>query len=260
MKQISAVLFILMLLLSACGAKEKETPAASTVGQETAQPAQAAQQKKTTSPTFSEQDVLFPSEGHPALVERDGGSEWMTAFGEARSDAVFQDYMTLQAYLESHQKSPLAVHFAGVRTGDINIDWALVILLDEPENKALLDEIAAIGLRTDYRIEKGTGTKAYLDACLPEIRDKLNALRDKVKAGTASDEEKELIQHYKIGQPAVSYDMGRICINVVIKTPWYSIGENWGEADMYRDLEHCKDLFRKLIGDYDDIMTFGFPV
>ena len=34
MKQILAVLFILMLLLSACGAKEKETPAAGTAGPE----------------------------------------------------------------------------------------------------------------------------------------------------------------------------------------------------------------------------------
>ena len=258
MKQILAVLIILMLLLSACGAKEKETPAAaSTVIQDNVQPAQL---KNTSSQTFSEQDVLFPSEGHPPFVESNGGSEWMTAFGDARSDAVWKDREALQAYLDSHQDSPLAEHFAGMYTADITLDWALVILLDEPEDKALLEEIAAIGMRTDYRIEKGTGTKAYLDACLPEIRDKLNALRDKVKAGTASSEEKELIEHYKIGQPSVSYDMGRICINVVIKTPWYSVGENWGETDMYRDLEHCKDLFRKLVGDYDDVMTFGFPV
>ena len=121
------------------------------------------------------------------------------------------------------------------------------------------DEIAGIGLKTDYQVRKNVGTKAYLEACLPEISRKLNEVRDRVKNGTASDEEKELINRYRPGQPAMDMNYGRICIEVVIKTPWYSIGENWGEDDMYRDLDRCKELFYKLIG-YEDIMAFGYGV
>lgn len=257
---IVVLLAFILGMLSACGAKKKETPAAGTspVPGETVP---AAELKGKTSPTYSEQDVLFPSEGHPPYAETHAlGGESMTDFGMARSKAVLQDQEALLAYLESHQDSPLAVHFAGTYTGDINLDWALVIRLDEPENKALLDEIAGIGLKTDYRIMKGAGTQAYLEASFSDIREKLDALCEKVKNGTASNEEKELISHYRIGQPSLAKEMGQICVEVVIKTPWYSVGENWTEADMFRDLEHCKELFYKLIGRYDDVVAFGYPV
>ena len=261
MKRIFAVFLILMLLLSACGAKEKETPAAVQPAG-TADPGaaiNAAAAKNAADESFSPEEVYKPGPDHPPYSATDGlGGEWSTAFGNARSRALWGDHELFDSYLKEHPESPLNAHYAGAYTGDVN-DFVFVIMLDEPDNKALLDEIAGIGLKTDYRVRKNVGTKAYLEACLPEIGRKLNEVRDRVKNGTASKEEKELINRYKPGQPAIDMDRGRICIEVVIKTPWYSIGENWGEADMYRDLDHCKELFYKFIG-YEDIMAFGYGV
>ena len=215
--------------------------------------------RNETDESFAPEEVYKPGPDHPPYSATDGrGSEWSTAFGNARSQALWDDRVLFDSYLKEHPESPLNAHYAGAYTGDAN-DFVFVIMLDEPENKALLDEIAGIGLKTDYQVRKNVGTKAYLEACLPEISRKLNEVRARVKSGTASDEEKELINRYKPGQPAIDLDYGRICIEVVIKTPWYSIGENWGEADMYRDLDRCKELFYKFIG-YEDIMTFGFGV
>ena len=265
MKHVYAlVLIICLLLLSACGAKEAENKKAKAAEQQPAAsaPAEAAKiaaaAKNAAEESFSPEEVYKPGPDHPPYSATDGGSEWATAFGMARSRALWDDHELFDSYLKEHPESPLNAHYAGAYTGDAN-DFVFVIMLDEPENKALLDEIAGIGLKTDYQVRKNVGTKAYLEACLPEISRKLDEVRDRVKSGTASEEEKELINRYKPGQPAIDMDYGRICIEVVIKTPWYSIGENWGEADMYRDLDRCKELFYKFIG-YEDVMTFGFGV
>ena len=261
MKRIFAVFLILMLLLSACGAKEKEK-AAEQQPAGTADPGaaiNAAAAKNAADESFSPEEVYRPGPDHPPYSATDGlGGEWSTAFGNARSRALWDDHELFDSYLKEHPESPLNAHYAGAYTGDVN-EFVFVIMLDEPDNKALLDEIAGIGLKTDYQVRKNVGTKAYLEACLPEIGRKLNEVRDRVKNGTASKEEKELINRYKPGQPAIDMDRGRICIEVTIKTPWYSIGENWGEADMYRDLDRCKELFYKFIG-YEDVMAFGYGV
>ena len=258
MKRMFAVLLILTLLLSACGAKEK--PAVQPAG--TADPGaaiNAAAAKNAADESFSPEEVYKPGPDHPPYSATDGlGGEWLTAFGNARSRALWDDHELFDSYLKEHPDSPLQAHYAGAYTGDVN-DFVFVIMLDDPEDKACLDEITGIGLKTDYQVRKNVGTKAYLEACLPEISRKLNEVRDRVKSGTASDEEKELINRYRPGQPAIDPNYGRICIEVVIKTPWYSIGENWGMADMYRDLDRCKELFYKFIG-YEDIMTFGYGV
>lgn len=249
------VLIICLLLLPSCGAKEKEKAAE----QQPSETMPAFAGRNETDESFAPEEVYKPGPDHPPYSATDGrGSEWSTAFGNARSQALWDDHELFDSYLKEHPESPLNTHYAGAYTGDVN-DFVFVIMLDEPENKALLDEIAGIGLKTDYQVRKNVGTKAYLEACLPEISRKLNEVRDRVKNGTASDEEKELINRYKPGQPAMDMNYGRICIEVVIKTPWYSIGENWGEDDMYRDLDHCKELFYKFIG-YEDVMTFGFGV
>ena len=258
MKRIFAIVLILTLLLSACGAKEK--PAVQPAG--TADPGaaiNAAAAKKAADESFSPEEVYKPGPDHPPYSATDGlGSEWLTAFGNARSRALWDDHELFDSYLKEHPDSPLQAHYAGAYTGDVN-DFVFVIMLDDPEDEACLDEITGIGLKTDYQVRKNVGTKAYLEACLPEISRKLNEVRDRVKSGTASDEEKELINRYRPGQPAIEPNYGRICIEVVIKTPWYSIGENWGEDDMYRDLDRCKELFYKFIG-YEDVMAFGFGV
>ena len=249
------VLILCLLLFCACGAKEKEKEA----NQPPPGTMPASAGRNETDESFAPEEVYKPGPDHPPYVATDGrGSEWSTAFGNARLQALWDDQELFESYLKEHQESPLREHYAGAYTGDAN-DFVFVIMLDEPENKALLDEIAGIGLKTDYQVRKNVGTKAYLEACLPEISRKLNEVRDRVKNGTASDEEKELINRYRPGQPAVDISYGRIWIEVVIKTPWYSIGENWSEADMYRDLDRCKELFYKLIG-YEDIIAFGYGV
>ena len=258
------VLIMCLLLLCACGAKEKEREQekeqekAETAEQQP-EAAPASAWRSETEESFSPEEVYKPGPDHPLYVATDGcGSEWLTAFGIARSKALYEDCERFESYLNEHPESPLQAHYAGAYTGDAN-DFVFVIMLDDPEDKACLDEIAGIGLKTDYQVRKNVGTKAYLEACLPEINRKLNEVRDRVKNGTASDEEKELINRYKPGQPAIDTNYGRIWVEVVIKTPWYSIGEDWSEEDMYRDLDHCKELFYKFIG-YEDIMTFGFGV
>ena len=197
MKRMFAVLLILMLLLSACGAKEKENAKAKAAEQPPAASApaeakNAAAAKNAAEESFSPEEVYKPGPDHPPYSATDGGSEWATAFGMARSRALWDDHELFDSYLKEHPESPLNAHYAGAYTGDAN-DFVFVIMLDEPENKALLDEIAGIGLKTDYQVRKNVGTKAYLEACLPEINRKLNEVRDRVKSGTASKEEKELI-------------------------------------------------------------------
>ncbi len=251
-KSLICILLFLVLLVSACGKAETSTAVMENPP--------AAQPAKSTAPSFSEQDILFLPEDHPPLGETlSGGGEGMTAYGIARSEAVHKDYDAFHDHLEKYPDSPLQNHFAGMYNGDESIGWALVILLDEPENKALLEEITAIGMKTDYRIEKGAGTKAYLEKCLPEVIEKLDALDEKVKSGTPTDEEKELIRRYNPRSAMIMRDMGKIWVEVNIKTPWYSVGENWTEDDMYRDLDHCKELFFKLIG-YEDVMGFVYGV
>ena len=266
-KIIICIALSLALLLSACGAKEKETPA-ETDNSVIVQGTPAAAQENSTDEEQEEslvlssfaQDLLFPPADHPPLGDSDGhGTSWMTEYGIARMEAVDQDYYLFWDYMKKHPDSLLQDHLAGMFHGDEDICWALIFQLDEPENQALLDELAAIGLQSDYRIEKGVGTKAYLEKCLPEIVEKLNALSDKVKSGSATDEEKELIQRYNPRNPEIAWEFGQIYVEVDIKTPWYSLGEGWSEADMQGDIEHCRELFYKLIG-YEDVMGFSYGV
>ena len=269
-KIVICIALSLVLLLSACGAKEKETPA-ETDNSVIVQGTPAAAQENSTDEDQEEalvlssfaQDLLFPPADHPPLGETyiyDGGyGSGMTEYGIARMEAVDQDYYLFWDYMKKHPDSPLQDHLAGMFNGDEDICWALIFQLDEPENQALLDELAAIGMQSDYRIEKGVGTKAYLEKCLPEIVEKLNALSDKVKSGSATDEEKELIERYDPRNPEVAWEFGRIYVEVDIKTPWYSLGEGWSEADMQGDIEHCRELFYKLIG-YEDVIGFGYGV
>ncbi|MBO4873116.1 MAG: hypothetical protein J5496_06845 [Lachnospiraceae bacterium] len=237
MKRILAGLFALTLLLAACGqaGKQTEVPAGPD-GTE-----QAAGTK--------EQKVL----GLSALSES--------------QQAVYMDagnaYNTLVQYVTGPASSErLKECFAGMRQTTIT-EWIsdtdselLTIYLSDPEDPECLAELASLGLGTKYKVEKGVGTRMYLGQCAEEIKEKLAALKAKE---TLTEEEKTLIQRYNPRNIQVYWSMGQVWIEVSIKTPWYSTGENWSEADMYQDLERCKELFRELIDD-NEVVCFTYGV
>ena len=70
--------------------------------------------------------------GTKVYVATDGrGSEWLTAFGNARLQVLWDDHELFESYLKEHPESPLNAHYAGAYTGDVN-DFVFVIMLDEP--------------------------------------------------------------------------------------------------------------------------------
>ena len=239
-----SVLSILLLFLSACGSSPAATgtvPPADTAGSTEAAPA-----------TQKPLGLAYLSESEQAAAKQ-VGEDWN----------IIAEYVTQGRSSERFRQC-----FAGMAESEGLLDPEvqgegsryLIIYLSDPEDQECLAELASLGLAPGYHVEKGIGTQNYLVQVKKEITEKLNALRDKVGNGTASDEEKELITRYKPADPSVGWTFGRVMIEVVIRTPWYIVeGEKWTEDDMYRDLEHCKDLFRKLIGDYE-VVSFGFGV
>ena len=240
---ITAFLSILLLLLSACGQAPKTT--------ENKTPADTAGNAETVAATEKPLGLAYLSESEQEVARR-VGEDWN----------VVVEYVTQGRSSERFRQC-----FAGMAESEGLLDPEvqgegsryLIIYLSDPEDQECLAELASLGLAPGYHVEKGIGTQDYLVQVKKEVTEKLNALQDKVKKGMAGSEERELINRYKPRNPSVEWAFGRVMIEVVIKTPWYSIGENWSEEDMYKDLEHCRDLFRKLIGDYD-VVSFCYGV
>ena len=242
---IAAFLSILLLILSACG----KAPAATGTG--TVLPADTAGSAEAVPTTEKKIGLAYLSESEQEVARR-VGDDWN----------VVAEYVT-----QGKSGERLRECFAGMAESEGLLDPEvqgegsryLIIYLSDPEDQECLAELASLGLAPGYHVEKGIGTQDYLVQVKKEVTEKLNALQDKVKKGMAGSEERELINRYKPRNPSVDWAFGRVVIEVVIKTPWYSIGENWSEEDMYKDLEHCRDLFRKLIGDYD-VVSFCYGV
>jgi len=135
----------------------------------------------------------------------------------------------------------------------------LYIFLSDPEDEACLEEIKGLKLGVKYIIKKGNGTQAYLEKCKQEIEEKYAALKEKIARGEGTQDEKDLMDRYRPSQPSVNWGMGNLLINVKIKTPWYSLDENWTTYDMHRDFDRCVELFKTLIGDYD-VVSFSYGV
>ena len=243
MKRIFAVFLILLLFLSACG--KKTAPAETAAGGETRMPgASAANAGNETKP--------------PGLAYL---SESVQAFIMAAGD----DYNTIWEYvIQGRSSDHFRECFAGMEQPDMrdvdNGSKALTVFFIDPEDKACLDELAALGLATDYEVKKGIGTQNYLAQCKKEIQEKLGAVQQRVKDGSASDEEKELITVYRPADPVICWNFGKLSIDVQIRTPWYIVeGETWTEKDMMQDFERCVELFGRVIGEYE-VLMFGFPV
>ena len=246
MKRIFAVFLILTLFLSACGAKNEQTasPAGADVGGETRAPGASVDADAETKPL----GLAYLSESVQAVVKTAG-----------------DDYNKVWSYLSQGRESDrFCENFAGMQLTDMrdvdNGSKALTIFFTDPEDKACLDELAALGLETDYKVEKGIGTQNYLAQCQKEIMERLGAVQKKVENGTATDEEKELITVYRPADPVLCWSQGKLSIDVQIRTPWYIVeGETWTEKDMMQDFEHCVELFGRVIGEYE-VLMFGFGV
>ena len=242
MKRIFAVFMILTILLSGCG--KKTAPEETDAGGETRMPGAQRDTDAETKPL----GLAYLSESMQAVI--------MTA-GD--------DYNTVWNYVSQGRSSDhFCECFAGMEQPDMrdvdNGSKALIIYFTDPEDKACLDELAALGLATDYEVKKGIGTQNYLAQCKKEIMEKLGAVQQKVKDGTATDEEKELITVYRPADPVLCWSQGKLSIDVQIRTPWYIVeGETWTEKAMMQDFEHCVELFGRVIGEYE-VLMFGFPV
>lgn len=257
MKRIFAVFLILTILLAACGKTETSTAAVENtpLNPAAAQDPAAAQLAETPAPSFSGQDVLFPPADHPPLGETvSGGGERMTAYGIARMEAVHKDYYAFWDYYDKNPDSALRTHCAGAFSGGLDVDWALVIRLDDPENKECLEEIAEIGLKTDYRIGQGVGTEARLTVVKAEIDAKLEALRAAKADGSISKDAASLLGTY---QPEVWVfrDEGIISVILSCKSIYYgSTG-----AEQTADRAKAIALFEEYVGKYD-VVRYGYPV
>ena len=242
MKRIFAVFLILLLFLAACG--KKTAPAETAAGGETRMPGAQMDIDAETKPL----GLAYLSESVQAVI--------MTA-GD--------DYNTVWHYVSQGRSSDhFRECFAGMEETDMrDVDSgskALTVFFTDPEDRACLDELAALGLATDYEVKKGIGTQNYLAQCKKEIQEKLGAVQQRVKDGSASDEEKELITVYRPADPVICWNFGKLSIEVQIRTPWYIVeGETWTEKDMMQDFEHCVELFGRVIGEYE-VLMFGFGV
>ena len=241
---ITAFLSILLLLLSACGQAPKTT--------ENKTPADTAGSTEAVAATEKPLGLAYLSESEQEVARR-VGEDWN----------VVVEYVTQGRSSERFRQC-----FAGMAESEGLLDPEvqgegsryLIIYLSDPEDRECLAELAALGLAPGYHVEKGIGTQNYLVQVQKEIEKKLAAVEERVGAGTANDEEKELITRDHPRSVNAAWTFGRVMIEVDIKTPWYiNEGETWTEADMYGDLEHCEDLFRKLIGDYE-VLGFEYGV
>lgn len=240
MKRILVGLVALTLLLSACGPAGNKTEVPSGLP-ETGQAAATREQK--------------------VLVLADLSESQQAAVMAAVMDAGKAYNKLVEYVIQGPSSERLKRCFAGAKTREIS-EWItdsselLIIYLSDPEDAECLKELASLGLGTEYKVEKGIGTREYLIRCEKEIKEKLAALEAKK---SFSDGEKTLIKRYMPRNVNMDWSMGRIWIEVTIKSPWYSYGENWTTEDMYKDLDRCRQLFRELIGDYE-VVSFVYGV
>lgn len=234
---IAAFLSVLLLILSACGQAPKETP-----GQ---------------------------TEAVPSSTEKKIGLAYLSESEQSVAKQIANDENTVVNYvIQGRSSERLRECFAGAALPEGFLDpetpdedRCLIIYLSDPEDPECLEEIASLGLMPGYHVAKGLGTQDYLVQVKREIEEKLAVLRAKVKDGTASDEEKELIETYRPGDPTLNWASGMVVVDVRIKTPWELVDGKplVTEEGMQQDFEHCVDLFFRLVGEYE-VLCFSYPV
>ncbi len=249
-----------LLLLSACGAKGKETPGTQPEAvpagtqPETVPAGMRSETKPAGTQDSSLADIYVLAPDHPALGTTDAyGGEGMTDWAMARSKALFEDYDAFWKYVDQYPESALKAHCAGAYTGDIN-DFRFIILLEDPEDKTCLDEIGDIGLKTDYQIRRGFGTEARIKEAKAEIDAKLEALKAGLKDGSTDGDAAYLLAHY---HPEVELfrDRGKVSVILYCASIFYGATGEEEAADRAKGIA----LFEKYVGKYD-VVLYGYPI
>ena len=184
------------------------------------------------------------------------GGEYMTPEGIKKADEQNKKYeeitKKLEAYLAAHPDGKLYAHFAGVwRAGA----WDDVrIRLDDIEDKEVLKELEEVGIESDYRLERWSGSKEAGENAEKQLKEALEAL--KKKALKWNKEERLLMTKYRPEIEVYSMFTGMIGVKLECDTPWY---QGVSTEEMEKDRELAISLFEKYIEKYE-FVTFFFPV
>ena len=183
------------------------------------------------------------------------GGQYMTPEGIKKASEQYEKYVEIsekmEAYLSAHPDGKLYAHFSGIWL--VNSWDDVVIRLDDIEDPELLRELEAVGIQSDYQLEKWPGSREAGEAAEKQMKEALAALKAKADP---NEEEKLLLEKYR---PEIgSYDVfsGVIPVELIIDTPWY---QQVSGEEMENDLQRAIALFEKYIGKYEFVM-YGYPV
>ncbi len=158
-----------------------------------------------------------------------------------RSD-VLKDIEILQEYLQDHPRGLLAQAFCGTYTDAVR---RLVVLLTDPEDSALVNELEGIGLQSDYQIKEGVYPYERMIALWEKIQQDLDALKVVCQKGLG-DEKAELLFRYNPILMNYSPEIGKIQISF------------FPRAIPKDQQDDVIALFEEVIGTYEEVMyIFG---
>jgi hypothetical protein len=156
---------------------------------------------------------------------------------------VLRDIELLENYLEDETEGAFASAYCGYYTDD---NRKLVILVLDPGEPAVLEEIRSIDLQTDYQITEGNYLYSHMVSLLEQIQEDLKALEIVCQAGSA-DEKTEALYEYR---PYVldSYAPSMGCIPVFFRNGPMTDDEK----------EKCSDLFEEVVGSFEEVfLSYG---
>ena len=141
------------------------------------------------------------------------------------------------------EEGAFASAYCGYYTDD---NRKLVILVLDPGEPAVLEEIRSIDLQTDYQITEGNYLYSHMVSLLEQIQEDLKALEIVCQAGSA-DEKTEALYEYR---PYVldSYAPSMGCIPVFFRNGPMTDDEK----------EKCSDLFEEVVGSFEEVfLSYG---
>lgn len=261
-QKVIAVILAAALLISGCGPVQKTENQAQAGGLMT-------EQKNTNADAALSEDaqrILREMESREAAEQQkyrteyseywdsDGkGGEWVTPAGEAKGKEQYKKEdeirTKLEAYLAAHPDGKLAQHFSGIWHPNSWDD--VVVRFDDIEDPEILKELESVGIVSDYRLERWSGSRQAGEAAEKQLKEAFEALKAKA---VWNAEEKLLMTKYR---PEIgSYQGGMIGVTLHCDTPWY---QQVSTEDMKKDRAVAISLFEKYIGKYE-FVVYGFPV
>ncbi len=165
-------------------------------------------------------------------------------FSGRTKDVVRNDVALIASYLESHPSGALHRSIAGIYLKE-KLD--LVILLVEPENPAVLEELNLVGLQSEYMIEKGNYGFYRMISLENMIRNSIEMLKTACQNGSA-DEKMEMLN--RMGPIISPYnpEVGKLLVLFDGET---STGKDDSRAQAI-------ELFEEIIGKFEEIeFIFG---